>query len=98
MVTKGGLEVLVGDFQEKDVPLYREWIGTADGFVNVEIKAQVFGCLVKQEYTEASVVRQGQPLFQIDSRPFQAELDQAEGRLRNHKAGWRRRAHSSHKR
>ena len=75
------LEVLVADVQQKDVPLYREWIGTVDGFVNAEIKAQVTGYLVKQEYTEGSFVRRGQLLFQIDPRPFQAELDQAEGRL-----------------
>jgi multidrug efflux pump subunit AcrA (membrane-fusion protein) len=75
------LEVLVADVQQKDVPLYREWIGTVDGFVNAEIKAQVSGYLVKQEYTEGSFVRQGQLLFQIDPRPFQADLDQAEGRL-----------------
>jgi membrane fusion protein (multidrug efflux system) len=74
-------EVLVADVRQKDVPLYREWIGTVDGFVNAEIKAQVTGYLVKQEYTEGSFVRQGQLLFQIDPRPFQAELDQAEGRL-----------------
>jgi membrane fusion protein (multidrug efflux system) len=75
------LEVLVADVQQKDVPLYREWIGTVDGSVNAEIKAQVTGYLVKQEYTEGSFVRQGQLLFQIDPRPFQADLDQAEGRL-----------------
>jgi RND family efflux transporter MFP subunit len=75
------LEVLVADVQEKDVPLYREWIGTVDGFVNAEIKAQVSGYLVKQDYTEGSFVRQGQLLFQIDPRPFQADLDQAEARL-----------------
>ena len=75
------LEVLVAEVQQKDVPVYREWIGTVDGFVNAEIKAQVSGYLVKQAYTEGSFVRQGQLLFQIDPRPFQAELDQAEGRL-----------------
>jgi len=75
------LEVLVAGVQQKDVPLYREWIGTVDGFVNAEIKAQVSGYLVKQEYTEGSFVRKGQLLFQIDPRPFQADLDLAEGRL-----------------
>ena len=75
------LEVLVADVQQKDVPVFREWIGTVDGFVNAEIKAQVSGYLVKQEYTEGSFVKAGQLLFQIDPRPFQAELDQAEGRL-----------------
>ncbi len=75
------LEVQVADVEQKDVPLYREWIGTVDGFVNAEIKAQVSGYHVKQAYTEGSFVRQGQLLFQIDPRPFQADLDQAEGRL-----------------
>ena len=75
------IEVSVACVQQKDVPLYREWIGTVDGFVNAEIKAQVSGYLVKQEYTEGSFVRKGQLLFQIDPRPFQADLDQAEARL-----------------
>jgi RND family efflux transporter MFP subunit len=75
------LGVLVADVQQKDVPLYREWIGTVQGFTNAEIKAQVTGYLVKQEYVEGSFVKQGQLLFQIDPRPFQADLDQAEGRL-----------------
>jgi hypothetical protein len=69
------LEVLVAGVQRRDVPLYREWIGTVDGFVNAEIKAQVSRYLVEQEYTEGSFVRQGQLLFQIDPRPFQADLD-----------------------
>jgi multidrug resistance efflux pump len=75
------LEVLVADVRQRDVPLYREWIGTGDRFVGAEIKAQVSGFLVKREYTEGSFVRRGQLLFQIGPRPFQAEPDQAKGRL-----------------
>jgi membrane fusion protein (multidrug efflux system) len=75
------LQVRVAEVQQRDVPIYKEWIGTLDGFVNAEIKAEVSGYLVRQEYTEGSFVRQGQLLFQIDPRPFQADLDQAEGRL-----------------
>ena len=66
---------------QKDVPVYREWIGTLDGMVNAEIKAQVTGYLLKQVYTEGSVVTAGQPLFEIDPRPFQAALDQAKATL-----------------
>ena len=66
---------------QKDVPVYREWIGTLDGMVNAEIKAQVTGYLMKQVYTEGSVVTAGQPLFEIDPRPFQAALDQAKATL-----------------
>ena len=61
--------------------MYREWIGTLDGMVNAEIKAQVTGYLMKQVYTEGSLVREGQPLFEIDPRPFQAALDQAKAAL-----------------
>jgi membrane fusion protein (multidrug efflux system) len=66
---------------QKDVPVYREWIGTLDGMVNAEIKAQVTGYLLKQVYTEGSVVTAGQPLFEIDPRPFRAGLDQAKATL-----------------
>ena len=59
-------EVRVVQVQQRDVPLYQEWIGTLDGFVNADIKAQVSGYLVQQAYTEGSFVRKGQLLFQID--------------------------------
>jgi membrane fusion protein (multidrug efflux system) len=75
------LTVTVTEVQQKDVPIYSEWIGTLDGFVNAEIKAEVSGYLIKQEYTEGTFVKTGQLLFQIDPRPFQATLEQAEGQL-----------------
>src|SRR3954463_1151882 len=75
------ITVGVADIVQKDVPLYREWIGTLDGSVNADIKAQVSGYLVQQAYTEGTFVKSGQLLFQIDPRPFQAELDQTQGRL-----------------
>src|SRR6267142_483463 len=74
-----GVEVVA--VQQKDVPIYGEWIGTLDGLVNADIKAQVSGYLLKQTYTEGSFVRKGQLLFEIDPRPFQASLDQAKGQL-----------------
>src|ERR1700738_3088985 len=74
-------EVRVVQVQQRDVPLYQEWIGTLDGFVNADIKAQVSGYLVQQAYTEGSFVRTGQLLFQIDPRPFQATLDQVRAQL-----------------
>jgi RND family efflux transporter MFP subunit len=74
-------QVEVVQITQQDVPVYREWIGTLDGMVNAEIKAQVTGYLLKQVYTEGSVVTAGQPLFEIDPRPFQAALDQAKATL-----------------
>jgi len=73
--------VAVVEVQQKDVPIYGEWIGTLDGLVNADIKAQVSGYLLKQGYTEGSVVQKGQLLFEIDPRPFQASLDQTQGQL-----------------
>jgi membrane fusion protein (multidrug efflux system) len=67
--------------EQRDVPIYSEWIGTLDGFVNADIKAQVTGYLLEQAYQEGSFVKKGQLLFQIDPRPFQAALDQAQGQL-----------------
>jgi len=75
------LPVQVVDVKQQDVPVYREWIGTVDGLVNADIKAQVSGYLTEQTYAEGSYVKQGQLLFQIDPRPFQAVLDQSEGQL-----------------
>jgi membrane fusion protein (multidrug efflux system) len=67
--------------KQQDVPIYSEWIGTADGMVNAEIRAQVSGYLLKQDYKEGSLVKKGQLLFEIDPRPFQAALGQANGDL-----------------
>jgi RND family efflux transporter MFP subunit len=75
------LVVKVVDVVQKDVPVYGEWIGTLDGMVNAEIRAQVSGYLLSQHYTEGSLVRKGQLLFALDPRPFQAVLDQAKGQL-----------------
>src|SRR2546427_4905651 len=66
---------------QQDVPLYGEWIGTLDGYVNAEIRPQVTGYLIKQTYQEGDVVRKGDVLFEINPRPFQAVLDQAKGQL-----------------
>ncbi|MFO1417161.1 MAG: efflux RND transporter periplasmic adaptor subunit [Methylotetracoccus sp.] len=62
---------------QRDVPVYREWVGTLDGMVNAEIRAQVTGYLVKQSYREGDMVRKGQLLYEIDPRTFQAAVDAA---------------------
>jgi RND family efflux transporter MFP subunit len=66
---------------QKDVPIYSEWVATLDGYVNAQIQPQVTGYLIRQTYKEGSFVRKGQILFQIDPRPFQALLDQANAQL-----------------
>lgn len=79
--TPAPTSVEVVEVRQEDVPIYGEWIGTLDGLVNADIKAQVSGYLLKQGYVEGSFVRTGQLLFEIDPRPFEAALDQAQGQL-----------------
>ncbi len=74
-------EVEVATVEQRDIPNYREWIGTLDGMVNAAIRAEVTGYLLTQNYSEGSFVKKGQLLFQIDPRPFQAAADQAQGQL-----------------
>ena len=75
------VDVEVVQVEQKDVPIYGEWIGTLDGLVDADVKAQVTGYLLKQAYVEGSLVKKGQLLFQIDPRPFEAALDQSKAQL-----------------
>src|SRR6267142_2104753 len=77
----GPPDVAVAQVEQKDVPIYGEWIGTLDGFVNADVRGQVTGYLLRQDYQEGALVSKDQLLFEIDPRPFQAALDQAEGQL-----------------
>jgi membrane fusion protein (multidrug efflux system) len=82
----GPPEVEVFEVVQKDVPITREWVATLSGFVNADIRAQVSGYLLKQTYTNGAYVKKGTQLFQLDSRPFKAALDQANGNLQQAKA------------
>ena len=70
-------DVLVAAPIQRDVPLHSEWVATTDGYVNAEIRSQVSGYIVRQDYKEGAFVRKGEVLFEIDPRPFQATLDHA---------------------
>jgi len=82
----GAPDVEVIPVEQKDVPIYGEWVGTLDGLVNADVRAQVTGYLMRQGYQEGAFVKKGQLLFEIDPRPFQASLDQADGQLAQAKA------------
>ena len=82
VVSAGGPpEVEVAAVVQQDVPLYTECISTLDGYVNAQIQPQVTGYLMKQNYTEGTIVHEGQVLFEVDPRPFDAALQQAKGQL-----------------
>ena len=66
---------------QADVPIYHESIGVLDGLVNAQIRAQVTGYLLMQNYREGDLIKKGDMLFEIDPRPFKAALDQTKGQL-----------------
>jgi membrane fusion protein (multidrug efflux system) len=74
-------DVEIVPVEQKDVPIFGEWIGTLDGYTNADVRAQVTGYLLRQGYQEGAFVKRGQLLFEIDPRPFKAAVDQAEGQL-----------------
>ena len=75
------LPVSVVELEPQDVPISGEWVGTLDGYINAQIQPQANGYLIKQNYREGAQVSKGQVLFEIDPRPFQAALAQAQGQL-----------------
>jgi RND family efflux transporter MFP subunit len=79
-------EVLVVEAATRDVPVYREWVGTIDGSSNADIRARVSGHLVKRGYIEGALVKEGDLLFEIDPRPFEAALAKAKANLENARA------------
>jgi membrane fusion protein (multidrug efflux system) len=73
--------VKVAPVVQKDVPIYGEWVGTTVGYVTAQIRAQVSGYLVSQNYREGALVKTGDLMFQIDPRPYQSAADQAKAQL-----------------
>ena len=66
---------------ERDVPISAEWVGTLVGYISAQIRPRVSGHLVSQNYKEGVVVKAGDLLFEVDPRPYQAALDQAEAQV-----------------
>jgi membrane fusion protein (multidrug efflux system) len=66
---------------QRDVPIHGEWIGTLTGTVNADVRAQVSGYLLSQNYTGGRTVKKGDLLFQIDPRIFEANLALAKAQL-----------------
>jgi len=71
---------------QRDVPIYREWIGTTVGYVTAQIRPRVSGYLVSQDYREGMPVKAGDLLFRIDPRQYQNAFDQARGKLEQSQA------------
>jgi multidrug efflux system membrane fusion protein len=72
------IPVTVGTAALKNVPVYVEGLGTVQAFNTVAVKTRVDGQITKVFFREGQEVKVGDPLFQIDPRPFQAALEQAQ--------------------
>jgi membrane fusion protein (multidrug efflux system) len=83
-------EVLVTPVAARDVPVVLEWLGTTEGAVDANIRAQISGYLVSQNYREGQIVKHGELLFRIDRRPFEAAVAQAQGDLQRAQAEYER--------
>lgn len=66
---------------QQDVPLYLDEIGTCTAFETVQVQSQVSGQITARNFQDGADVKKGDVLFTIDSTPFQAMLDQAQGQL-----------------
>ncbi|SPD76047.1 Efflux transporter, RND family, MFP subunit [uncultured Desulfobacterium sp.] len=78
--------VVVIKIVPKDVPVGFEYVAQTQSSHLVNIQARVSGFLDRRLYTEGSVVKEGQVLFQIDPKPFQVQLDQAKAALAKQEA------------
>ena len=82
----GPPEVLVTEVVQKEVPVFRQWVGTVNGVQNAEVRARTEGYLTSIPYQQGGFVKKGEVMFLIDPRPFTASLDQAKGQLEEAKA------------
>jgi membrane fusion protein (multidrug efflux system) len=86
-VAAGPPVVQVADVMQQDVPIYEEWVAQLNGTRNADITPKVQGYEIKQNYRDGYFVRQGELLFEIDPRPFDAAVDQAKAQLAQAAAG-----------
>ena len=73
--------VVAATAQRGDLPVYFNGLGTVTAFNTVTVRSRVDGQITKINFQEGQFVRQGEDLIDIDSRPFQVQLEQAEGQL-----------------
>jgi len=73
--------VTVAPVVQKSMPIEIRVIGSAEAYSTVAVRAQITGQLISVKFTEGDDVTQGQALFELDRRPLEAALHQAEANL-----------------
>lgn len=84
----GPVEVTAVTVKPQDLPVVFEFVGQTQSSHQVEIRARVEGFLEKRKYEEGALVKEGQVMFQMDSRPLEASLQEARGELAQQQAKW----------
>jgi multidrug efflux system membrane fusion protein len=77
----GPVPVVVSTAQKGDLPVYLIGLGSVAAFNTVTVRSRVDGQIVKVNFTEGQFVHEGDALIEIDPRPYQVMLEQAEGQL-----------------
>ncbi|NDQ57019.1 MAG: MdtA/MuxA family multidrug efflux RND transporter periplasmic adaptor subunit [Acidipila sp.] len=75
------IPVIVATAQRGDLPVYFNGLGTVTAFNTVTVRSRVDGQLIKVDFKEGQFVQKGQLLAEIDPRPYQVQLEQAQGVL-----------------
>ena len=86
VVAPSAAKVTVVKTEAKDTPIFIEFVGKTASSRRVEIRSRVEGFLEKRLYTEGSVVNSGDVLFEMDKKPFNAQLDAAKAELSQQQA------------
>jgi multidrug efflux system membrane fusion protein len=73
--------VVVTTAERGDLPVYFDGLGTATAYNTVTVRSRVDGAIVKVNFTEGQFVHEGDALVEIDPRPYQVALEQAQGQL-----------------
>jgi membrane fusion protein (multidrug efflux system) len=85
-VQGGAPAVTVIKIDPKDTPVSFEFVGKTASSRRVEIRSRVEGFLDKRDYTEGSMVKAGDVLFEMDKKPFEAQLNAAKAELEQQEA------------
>lgn len=83
---RGPVEVTVITVTPRDTPVSSDFVAQTQSSREVEIRARVEGFLDKRLYREGELVQAGQPMFQMDRKPFEAALQSAKGQLAQQQA------------
>jgi multidrug efflux system membrane fusion protein len=82
----GAVPVVVATAVQRDVPIEIQAVGTVEAYTTISLKSQIAGQLTAIYFQEGEVVKKGQKLFDVDARPYEAQMAQAEANVARSKA------------